>query len=431
MRIAIIGAAGRDFHDYLTYYRRNKNYKVVCFFATQIPNIENRVFPIGNIKIFSFDEIEKFSNKIEHAFLSFSDVSNEDVMNIASKLLSLNINFSILSPFKTMLKSRKPVISICATRTGAGKSTVARKVSLLLKKEGLKVAIVRHPMPYGDLKRQMFQEFKSLNDLKKYKCSLEEIEEYEPHIRNGFTVYAGIDYRKILRYVEKKYDVIVWDGGNNDLPFFKPTLHIVVADPFRIGDEFKYYHAFLNCKIADIFVINKINVVNKNSVEKLKENLLKINKKAKVILARSEISVENVEIIKNKRVLVVEDAPTVTHGKLSFSAGYIAAKKYNAKEIVDARKFAIGSIKKFYKKYPHIQKILPSFGYGEKQIKELENVINKVNCDSVVLGDMVDLGKFVRINKPYTKVYYELKDLNNRLAKEIHHFVEKIKNRLN
>lgn len=426
MKIAIIGAAGRDFHDFLVYFRKNKNYKVVCFFATQIPYIEKRIFPIGNIKILSFEEIEKFKSKIEHAFLSLSDISNKEAMEIATKLLSLNINFSILSPFKTMLKAKKPVISVCATRTGSGKSTVVRKISLLLREKGLNVAIVRHPMPYGDLKKQMFQEFKSLEDLDKYNCSIEEREEYEPHLRNGFSVYAGIDYKKILRYVEKRYDIIIWDGGNNDLPFFKPDLHIVVADPFRVGDELNYYHAFLNCKIANIFVINKINTAPKENVEKLKENLSKINNKAKIVLASSEITVENENLIKNKKVLVVEDAPTVTHGNLSFSAGYIAAQKYNALEIVDGKKFAIGSIKKFYEKYPHIQKILPSLGYGKKQMKELEASINNAECDSVIFGNMIDLSRFLKINKPFTKISYELKDLNNDLNKEIENFLKAI-----
>ncbi|MEM5881463.1 MAG: GTPase [Candidatus Aenigmatarchaeota archaeon] len=424
MRIAIIGAAGRDFHDYLTYFRKNKNYKVVCFLATQIPNIEKRIFPIGNIKIFSLEEIEKFKNKIEYAFLSLSDISNKEAMEIATKLLSLNINFSILSPFKTMLKAKKPVISVCATRTGSGKSTIVRKISLLLKEKGLNVAIVRHPMPYGDLKKQIFQEFKSLEDLDKYNCSIEEREEYEPHLKNGFTVYAGIDYKKVLKYVEKKYDVIIWDGGNNDLPFFKPDLHIVVADPFRVGDELNYYHAFLNCKIANIFVINKINTAPKENVEKLIENLSKINNKAKIILASSEITVENENLIKNKKVLVIEDAPTVTHGNLSFSAGYIAAQKYNALEIVDGKKFATGSIKKFYEKYPHIKKILPSLGYGKKQMKELEASINNAECDSVIFGNMIDLSRFLKINKPFTKISYELKDLNNDLNKEIKSFLK-------
>lgn len=419
LRVAIIGAAGRDFHDYLTYFKNNKNYKVIGFFATQIPNIENRILPKEvagkNIKIYSFNEIEKFRNKIDYAFLSFSDVSNSEVMDMATKLLSLKINFSILSPFETMLRARKKVISICATRTGAGKSTVTRKIAKILKDKGYKVAIVRHPMPYGNLKKQIFQEFKDFKDLDRYECSIEEREEYEPHLENGFFVYAGIDYKKILKYVEKKYDVIIWDGGNNDLPFFKPDFHIVVADPFRVGDELKYYHGYLNIKMANLVIINKVNTAPKENVEKLKENISKINKNAKIILANSEIFVENEDLIKNKRVLVVEDGPTVTHGNLPYSVGYIAAKKYEAKEIVDAKKYAIGSIKEAYEKYSHIQNVLPTLGYGKKQIKELESVINKVECDSIVLGTPINITRFMKINKPVVRVKYELKEINDEL----------------
>jgi len=418
-----------EFHNFNVFFRDNSKYEVVAFTAAQLPNISGRSYPPelagelypDGIPILDEDKLPEIVKKheVSEVVLAYSDLLYEDVMTKASWALSLGVDFKLMGTKNTMIKSNKPVVAVCAVRTGAGKSTVTRRVLEILKENGLKGVAVRHPMPYGDLRKQICQKYESLEDLDKYECTIEEREEYEPIIRAGYTLYAGVDYEKILREAEAEADVVVWDGGNNDFSFYEPDLLIVVADPLRPGHELRSYPGEVNARMADVFIVNKVNVADRKAVEVVKKNLRSVNNHASIIEAESLISIDKPELIKGKRVLVVEDGPTVTHGNLSFAAGYVAAERYGATEIVDPRPYAVGSLKTVFEKYTHMKNVLPSLGYGSKQIKELEKTINSVVCDSVVLGTPSDLMSFMKINKPYARVNYELKELTTPDLKEI------------
>jgi len=424
--VCIVGAGGRDFHNFLTKYRDNPYYDVKFFTAAQIPGIEKRTFPREiagklykrDIPIFPEEELPALIKKYEinDVVFSYSDVSHEDVMHKASIAIACGANFVLLGAKDTMIKSKKPVISICAVRTGAGKSQTSRKVAKVLKEHGERVVAIRHPMPYGNLKEEIVQRFADYIDLEKNKCTIEEREEYEPWIERGIIIYAGVDYEKILREAEKEADVIIWDGGNNDLPFYKPDLHIVVTDPHRAGHELLYHPGEANFRMADVIVINKMDSAPKEGVEKVLGNIKKFNPRAIVIKADSKIITEGDVYLHGKKVLVVEDGPTLTHGGMKYGAGIVAAKRAGAK-VVSPVKSAVGSIKKTYDKYKHVHDVLPAMGYGEKQIKELETTINKVNADVVIDATPVKLAKLIKINKPVVSVDYVLKELGLTLEK--------------
>jgi len=421
IRIVIMGAAGRDFHNFNVYFRNNSAYEVIAFTATQIPGIEERIYPpelAGSnypkgISIYTEEELPTLIKKyvVDQVVFAYSDVSHEYVMHKASTALASGADFRLMGPKTTMLKAKVPVVSVGAVRTGSGKSQTSRQVAKILKNKGLRVVVVRHPMPYGDLRKQVCQRFASYEDLDKYDCTIEEREEYEPHINNGVIVYAGVDYEKILREAEKEADIIVWDGGNNDLPFYKPDLHIVVADPHRAGNELTYHPGETNLRMADIVIINKVDTAVPKNVERVKENVKMVNPKAKILEAASPITVDRPELIKGNRVLVVEDGPTLTHGNMSYGAGAIIAKQLGASEIVDPRPYAVGSIKKTYGKFTHLGAILPAVGYGEKQVAELKETIDRTPCDAVVIGTPIDLRRVMSIDKPAVRVSYELKVL--------------------
>jgi predicted GTPase len=420
-KIIIMGAAGRDFHNFNVYFRNNRDYKVVGFTAAQIPGIQRRVYPPDlagenypmGIPIYPEEELPKLigESKIDEVFFAYSDISNQEVMHKASLVLACGANFSFLGLGSTMLKAKVPVISVCAVRTGAGKSQTSRQIAKILKENGQRAVVVRHPMPYGDLKRQIVQRFASRRDLDESKCTIEEREEYEPHIDAGSVVYAGADYELILREAEKEADLIVWDGGNNDTPFFKPSLHVVVADPHRAGDELTYYPSEINLRLADVVIINKVDTAERAKVEQVKANVKSVNPSALVLEAASPLTVDKPELVKNKRVLVIEDGPTVTHGNMPFGAATIAAEKYGAKEIVNPKPFAVGSIKETYKHYPHLGRVLPAVGYSEKQIADLKATTDATPCDVIIVGTPVDLGRIIRLNKPVVRVRYELQVL--------------------
>lgn len=418
-----------EFHNFNVFFRNKPEYEVVAFTAAQLPNISGRLYPPelagelypDGIPILDEDRLPEIvkKHKVSEVVLSYSDLLYEDVMAKASWALSLGVDFKLMGPKNTMVKSSKPVVAVCAVRTGAGKSTVTRRVLEILRKNGLKGVAVRHPMPYGDLRKQICQRYESLEDLDKYECTIEEREEYEPIVRGGYTLYAGVDYEKILREAEAEADVVVWDGGNNDFSFYEPDLLIVVADPLRPGHELRSYPGEVNARMADVFVVNKVNVADRKAVEIVKKNLRSVNSDASIIEAESLISIDKPELIRGKRVLVVEDGPTVTHGNLPFAAGYVAAERYGATEIVDPRPYAVGSLRSVFEEYTHMKNVLPSLGYGSEQIKELEKTINSVVCDSVVLGTPSDLRNFMKINKPCARVTYELKELTTPGLKEI------------
>ena len=421
-KVIIMGAAGRDFHNFNVYFRDNEDYEVVAFTATQIPDIEGRVYPpelAGKLypEGIPIEPEEKLvelikRHNVDEVVLSYSDLSFQYVMEKASLVLSVGADFRLLGPKSTMIGSKKPVIAIGAIRTGCGKSQTTRRVLDILRSKGLKVISVRHPMPYGNLVEQKVQRFASYEDLDKHKCTIEEREEYEPHIDRKSVVYAGVDYGEILKAVESEDpDVILWEGGNNDFPFYKPDLFIVVVDPHRPGHETTYYPGMTNLLLADVIVINKEETANLEGIETVRKNIEKWNPSAIVIDASSPIFVDDPEKIKGKRVLVVEDGPTLTHGEMSYGAGYVAAKKFGASEIIDPRPFAVGSIVETYKKYTHIGSILPAMGYGEKQIKELEETINRSDAELVIIGTPIDLGRVTKLNKPYVRVRYELQEI--------------------
>jgi len=418
IRVIILGAAGRDFHDFNTFWRNDPRYEVVCFTAAQIPDISGRVYPpqlCGDrypkgIPIEPEDKLVELIHQhdVDQVAMAYSDLSHEEVMHKAAIVNAAGADFRMLGPRNTMLPSTKPVIAVCAVRTGCGKSQTSRAVSGILKSMGKRVAAVRHPMPYGDLTQQICQRFAKLEDLDTHHCTIEEREEYEPHIRAGSVIFAGIDYERILREAEKEADVILWDGGNNDMSFFKPDLYIVVADPHRPGHEVRYYPGETNARMADVVVINKTGTAAPEDVRTVEQNIKRINPNARIIKAKSPVFVDHAEMIKGKRVLVVEDGPTLTHGDMKFGAGHIAAKNHGAKTIVDPRPFAVGTIKKTFEKYTHVTEVLPAMGYGKKQMKELQDSINAADCDLVLVGTPIDLGALLKINKPYLRVTYEL-----------------------
>ena len=421
-RVIIMGAAGRDFHNFNVYFRDNEEYEVVAFTATQIPGIEKRVYPPElagpnypkGIPIYPEEKMPELIRKhqVDQVIFAYSDVSHEYVMHRASIALANGADFRLMGPSTTMLKAKVPVVSVCAVRTGSGKSQTSRRVCGILREKGFKVVVVRHPMPYGDLRKQIYQRFASYEDLDKYECTIEEREEYEPHINNGIVVYAGVDYERILREAEKEADIIVWDGGNNDLPFISPNLHIVVADPHRAGHELTYHPGETNLRMADVVIINKVDTADPINIETVRKNIKNVNPNATIIEAASPITVDNPKLVKGKRVLVVEDGPTLTHGNMAYGAGTIAAKRLGASEIVDPRPYAVGSIKDAFKEYPHLGTVLPAMGYGKKQIEELEDTINATPCDVVVIGTPIDLRQLLRLNKPAIRAKYELQEIS-------------------
>lgn len=432
-----MGAAGRDFHNFNVYFRDNSNYEVVAFTATQIPDIAGRKYPAElsgplypeGIPIYPEEELPDLirGKQIDQVILAYSDLPHQYVMDKASIVLAHGADFRLMGPKSTMLKSNLPVISICAVRTGCGKSQTTRKVTDILKKKGYKIAVIRHPMPYGDLREQIWQRYENYADLDRYHCTIEEREEYEPHLDRGNILYAGVDYQEILTRAEKDVDIIVWDGGNNDLPFYKPDLHIVVTDPHRAGHEMTYYPGEANLRMADVAVINKIDTAYPDKINLLRENIYKLAPNAVVVDAASPLTIDHPELIRGKKVLVVEDGPTLTHGEMKYGAGVVAAQKYGAKEIIDPRPYAIGTIKDTYTKYPGIGTLLPAMGYGEKQIQELEDTINAVDCDIVIIGTPIDLSRIIKINKKSIRVKYELQEIGKPNLEEV--LSQKIKDR--
>ena len=437
IKVLIMGAAGRDFHNFNVYFRNNKNYEVVAFTATQIPDIAGRKYPAElsgplypeGIPIYSEEELPNLirEKQIDQVILAYSDLPHQYVMDKASIVLANGADFRLMGPKSTMLKSNLPVVSICAVRTGCGKSQTTRKVTDILKKKGYKIAVIRHPMPYGDLREQIWQRYETYADLDRYNCTIEEREEYEPHLDRGNILYAGVDYQEILKRAEKDVDIIVWDGGNNDLPFYKPDLHIVVTDPHRAGHEMTYYPGEANLRMADVVVMNKIDTADLDKINQLRENIHKLAPEAILIEAASPLTVDHPELIRGKRVLVVEDGPTLTHGEMKYGAGVVAAQKFGAKEIIDPRPYAVGTIKDTYKKYPGVGTLLPAMGYGKKQIQELEDTINAVDCDIVIIGTPIDLSRIIKINKKSIRVKYELQEIGKPNLYEV--LSQKIKDR--
>lgn len=428
-KIIIMGAAGRDFHNFNVYFRNNSRYKVVAFTAAQIPGIQCRVYPPelagtdypNGIPVYPEEELPQLIREfdVDQVVFAYSDVSHEYVMHKASLVLASGADFCFMGSKTTMLKAKVPVISVCAVRTGSGKSQTSRQIAKILKDKGLKVVVVRHPMPYGDLKKQILQRFASHQDLDNCECTIEELEEYEPHVDNGIVVYAGVDYEKILEEAQKEADIIIWDGGNNDLPFLKPDLHIVVADPHRAGHELTYYPSEVNLRLANVVIVNKVDTADSAKIKQVKENVELVNSKAVILDASSPITVDKPELITGKRVLVIEDGPTVTHGNMPYGAAAIAAKKFGAKELVNPKPYAVGSIKATYAQYPHLDMVLPAVGYGETQIAELEETINSTPCDVVLIGTPIDLRRVIKVNKPTVRVKYELQVIEPVYLKEI------------
>ncbi len=420
--VIIMGAAGRDFHNFNVYFRNNPAYQVVAFTATQIPDIEGRLYPpelAGNlypagIPIHAESELEQLiaTHNVDQVIFAYSDVSHEYVMHQASRVLAAGADYRLMGGRSTQLISRQPVVSVCAVRTGSGKSQTTRRVCEILQNElGKKVVAVRHPMPYGNLVEQAVQRFADYADLDAHNCTIEEREEYEPHLDRGTVVYAGVDYEAILRQAEAEADVVVWDGGNNDLPFYKPNLHIVVVDPHRAGHEVKYHPGEANLRLADVVVINKIDTANAAGVAEVRRNVQALAPNAIVIDGASPISVEKPAEIRGKRVLVVEDGPTLTHGEMAYGAGFVAAQRFGAAQIVDPRPYAVGSIVATYQKYPTTGAVLPAMGYGDKQMKELEDTINATPCDLVIIGTPINLGNLITINHPWQRVRYDLQEI--------------------
>jgi predicted GTPase len=416
-----MGAAGRDFHNFNVYFRDNDAYEVVAFTATQIPDIEGRVYPpvlagklySKGIPIYAEEELTRLikEHKVEQVIFAYSDVDYTTLMNKASVVLAAGADFRLMGPELTMLKSSKPVIAVTATRTGVGKSQTTRKICDSLKAMGKKVVAVRHPMPYGDLAKQICQRFETYADLDKHECTIEEREEYEPHIDRGVIVYSGVDYGKILAEAEKEADVIIWDGGNNDFSFYKADLYVTLVDPHRPGHELNYHPGEVNMRLADVVVINKIETASPEGINIVRNSIEKCCPDAIVIDGASPIFVEDGHLIKGKRVLVIEDGPTLTHGEMKYGAGIVAARKYGAGELVDPRPWAVGSIKTTFENYPHIDALLPAMGYGEKQIQELEKTINAIDCDLVIAATPIDLTRILKISKPAVRVSYELQEI--------------------
>lgn len=428
-RVIIMGAAGRDFHDFNVFFRNNPKYEVVAFTATQIPNIEGRVYPPElagadypkGIPIYEEKDLHNLivEHKVDQVVFAYSDVRFEYVMNIASMVNAYGASFRLLGSDETMVKSTKPVISIIAVRTGSGKSQTSRKIVNLLRAAGKRVVAIRHPMPYGDLVKQKVQRFATYEDLKKHECTIEEIEEYEPHVAAGGVIYAGVDYEAILREAEKEADIIIWDGGNNDIPFYKSDLTITVADPHRPGNELNYYPGNTSVRMADVVVINKVESAEPKAVMQVRNNVRLLNPKAIIVDGASPIKVTDPSVIKGKRVLVVEDGPTLTHGEMEYGAGTIAAWNYGAAEIIDPRPFTVGTITDTFKKYPKIGKLLPAMGYGEQQVADLEKTINATDCDAVIIGTPIDLARILKINKPSSRVFYDLQEFGDLTLEKI------------
>ena len=423
--VVIIGAAGRDFHNFNTFFRGKAEYNVVAFTAAQIPDIDGRAYPKelagqdlypNGIPIIAEQDLVQLikTKNVDVCIFSYSDVPYKRVMNISAKVNAAGANFMLLGPKDTMIKSTKPLIAIGATRTGCGKSQTSRRVVELLMAKGLKVVVIRHPMPYGDLNAQKVQRFATVEDLAKHKCTIEEMEEYEPHVVRGNVIYAGVDYEAILRAAEKDpsgCDVVLWDGGNNDFPFYKPDLMIGVADPLRPGAEVSYYPGEVVARISDVLVINKIDSASLDNINTVRENLACINPTAIVVDCASPVTVDKPELIRGKRVLVVEDGPTLTHGEMKIGAGVVAAKKFGAAELVDPRPFTVGKLSETFRLYPNIGTLLPAMGYGDEQVKDLETTINNTPCDVVVIATPIDLNRIVKINKPTVKVSYDLQEI--------------------
>jgi len=422
--IIIIGAAGRDFHNFNTFFRDNGEYNVVAFTAAQIPDIEDRKYPADlagklypdGIPIYSEEELPGLIRELDvkTCVFSYSDLPYQKVMNISAVVNSAGANFALLGTKDTMIKSSKPLIAVCAVRTGCGKSQTSRRVIEQLMDRGLKVVAIRHPMPYGDLVSQKVQRFARIEDLQKHHCTIEEMEEYEPHLVRGNVIYAGVDYEAIIRAAENDpdgCDVVVWDGGNNDFPFYLPDLTIGVTDPHRAGHELSYYPGEVVLRISDIVVINKIDSASPEGIQIVRESIEKVNPGATVIDGASPIRVDRPDLIKGKRVLVIEDGPTLTHGEMKIGAGVVAARKYGASELVDPRPFTVGRLAETFKIYPEIGTLLPAMGYGEQQLKDLEATINNSDCETVVIGTPIDLNRVIDIKKPTTRVYYDLQEI--------------------
>lgn len=428
-RILIMGAAGRDFHNFNLCFRDDGAFEVVAFTATQIPGIQCRAYPPElagkrypkGIPIYPEEELPELISQfgVDQVVFAYSDVTNEYVMERASLVLAEGASFCLLSSEQTMLKSKVQVISVCAVRTGSGKSQTSRQIAQILKERGVRVVVVRHPMPYGDLKKQVWQRFASYDDLDRNNCTFEEREEYEPYIENGIVVFAGVDYGKVLEEAEKEAEVIVWDGGNNDVSFLKPDLLVVLADPHRAGDELRFYPSELNLRLADIVIINKVDTADPAKVEQVKKNVGYLNPDATILEAASPITVDNPELIKARRVLAIEDGPTVTHGGMPYGAAAIAAKIFGAKELVDPKPYAVGSIKETFKQYPHIDRVLPAVGYSEKQIAELEETIRATPCDVVLMGTPIDLRRLFKFDKLAVRVKYKLQVLGPVCLEEL------------
>ena len=429
IRTIIMGAAGRDFHNFNVFFRDNRDYEVVAFTATQIPDIEGRVYPAAlagelypeGIPIYAEEELPRLIEELQVAqvVFAYSDVPHEYVMHKAAIVNAAGADFRLMGLKNTQLKADKPVVSVCAVRTGCGKSQTTRRVSLILREMGYKVAAIRHPMPYGDLAKQAVQRFADYSDLDKYECTIEEREEYEPHLDNGVIVYAGVDYEAILRQAEQEVDIILWDGGNNDFPFYESDLQIVVADPHRPGHESTYYPGETNARLADVFIINKVDTADPEAVIAVRENLRALNPDAIQIEAASPLFVDDPDAIRGKRVLVVEDGPTLTHGGMKYGAGYVAARRFGAAEIVDPRPFAVKSIAATYEKYPDTGAILPAMGYGRQQMQDLEETINRSDVDLVIIGTPIDLNRVIKINKPTQRVRYELQEIGQPTLEDI------------
>ncbi|MBM3124057.1 MAG: GTPase [Chloroflexi bacterium] len=429
VKTIIMGAAGRDFHNFNTFFRGNRDYEVVAFTATQIPDIEGRVYPkelAGDlypkgIPIHAEEKLGELIHtlNVDQVVFSYSDVPHEYVMHKASMVIAAGADFRLMGTRHTQIKSAKPVVSVCAVRTGSGKSQTTRRISLILRELGYKVAAIRHPMPYGNLIAQEVQRYENYDDLDEYDCTIEEREEYEPHLDNGVIVYAGVDSEKIIRKAEQEVDIILWDGGNNDFPFYVPDLQIVVADPHRPGHETKYYPGETNVHMADVFVINKVDTSDPEAVIRVRESLRSLNPKAIQIEGASPLFVDDPQAIRGKRVLVVEDGPTLTHGEMAYGAGYVAARKFGAAEIVDPRPFAVKSIASTFEKYPATGPILPAMGYGEAQTKDLETTINKSDAELVIIGTPIDLTRIIKITKPTQRVRYELQEIGQPTLSDI------------
>jgi predicted GTPase len=428
-KIIIMGAAGRDFHNFNVLYRDNKDVEVAAFTATQIPDIEGRLYPgvlAGHLypKGIPIEPEEKLltlikKHGIDEVVFSYSDVPYEYVMDKAAYVMACGARFSMEGGSQTMIKSRKPVVSVCAVRTGCGKSQTTRRVAEVLVGMNLKVVAIRHPMPYGDLTRQACQRFASIEDLKKHKCTIEEMEEYEPHINRGIVVYAGVDYEMIVRKAEKEADVILWDGGNNDMPFYKPNLNIVIVDPHRPGHEINYYPGQNNLLMADVIVINKIDTAPAEGVNIVRQNIQYYNPDAIVVDAASPVRVEDPDLIRGKKVLVVEDGPTTTHGEMAYGAGMMAAAKFGAVDTIDPRPYTVGTITETFNKYPDIGPLLPAMGYSGKQVSDLQKTIERAKCDTVVIATPIDLRRIVKIKKPTVRVFYDLQEIGQPDLQEI------------